>query len=94
MLKLFVFEGAETEWVAAATQEEARQALKVHYGIDDRDIDGSYEDISEVDPEAVEFYVDETSISDEEDDDETPTRTAAEMMAGKTKPFLVGSTYQ
>lgn len=93
-MKLFEFVGAETDWIAANSPEEAREALKVHYGITDRDVDGSYEEINEVDPEAVEFYVDETPISDEDEEDETPMRTAAEMMKGKTKPFLVGSTCQ
>ncbi len=29
-----------------------------------------------------------------DEEDETPMRTAAKMMKGKTKPFLVGSTCQ
>lgn len=90
-MKLFEFVGAETDWIAANSPEEAREALKVHYGITDRDVDGSYDEVNEVDPDEVEFCVDETP---EDEEEETPTRTAAEMMKGKTKPFLVGSTCQ
>lgn len=91
MLKLFAFEGAETDWVAADNEADARRALIHHYGITEEDVDGSYTDVSEVDPATVEFYLDVTPVDDEE---ETPTETAAEMMKGKTKPFLVGSTCQ
>ena len=48
-LKLFAFEGAETDWVAASTEAEARTELMLHYGIGPDDVDGSYESISEVD---------------------------------------------
>lgn len=90
MLKLFAFEGAETDWVAARTLEEARETLKTHYGIDDDDIDSSYHEIGEeLHPDAVKVVTDEVDAETEE----AITKTAAEAMAGKTKPFLVASTY-
>ena len=87
-MKLWAFEGAETDWVAADDEAGARRALKSHYGISDEDIAGSYESISEVDPATVEFYTDEVDAETEE----TVTTTAAEMMAGRSRPFVVGST--
>lgn len=91
MLKLFVFEGSETDWIAANTLDEARETLKRHYGIDDRDIDGSYSDIGEeLNPANVEVYTDKTDAETGED----ITETAADVMVGKTKPFLVASSYQ
>lgn len=89
-MKLFAFEGAETDWVAANSEAEARDTLKHHYGIGDDDIDGSYESISEVNADEVEFYTDETDAETEE----TKTLTATDMMAGKAHPFVVGSTYK
>ena len=90
MLKLFEFSGVETEWVAAGSEAEARDTLKMHYGIDDRDIDCSYESVCEVDPAKVELYTDEVDAETEE----TKMTTAAAEMAGKTRPFLVASTSQ
>lgn len=90
MLKLFEFSGSETDWVAATDEAEARREMIEHYGITESDIAGSYESISEVDPSDVEFYTDEVDAETEE----AKTTTAAAMMAGKTKPFLVGSTCQ
>lgn len=89
-MKLFAFEGAETDWVAAHDLAEARDCLRRTYGIGDDDIDGSYQDITECDPSEVEFYLDET----DPDTEENLTETAAAKMAGKTKPFVVGSTYE
>lgn len=89
-MKLFAFEGDETEWVAANTEDEARDTLMRHYGIGPDDVAGSYESVSEVDPNEVEFYTDDVNVETEE----TITETAAEKMAGKTRPFVVGSTYQ
>jgi hypothetical protein len=85
-MKLFAFCGAETDWIAAKDEAEARETLKRHYGIDDDDIDGSYEEVSEVDPAELEVFM--------EDAGDGVYATAAEVMAGKTKPFLVCSTYQ
>lgn len=90
MLKLFEFLGAETEWVAARDEAEARRLLINHYGITEDDVAGSYESVSEVDPSNVELFTDEVDAETEEE----KTTTAAELMAGKTKPFLVASTYQ
>lgn len=89
-MKLFAFEGVETDWVAAANVAEARDCLRRTAGIGDDDIDGSYETITELDPNEVEFYTDETDPETEEN----LTVTAAEKMAGKMKPFVVGSTYE
>lgn len=90
MLKLFVFEGHETDWVAANYVAEARDTLIRHYGIGGDDVDGSYDHIGEVDPSKVEFYTDEVDAETEE----PVVTTAAVMMAGKTQPFFVGSTCQ
>lgn len=89
-MKLWAFEGAETDWVAAGSVAEARDTLKSHYGISDDDIDGSYESVSEVSASDVEFYTDTVDAETEE----TIMTTAAEMMSGKTAAFVVGSTYQ
>ncbi len=76
-----------TDWVAAPEEAAARDCLRRHYGISDDDITGSYEDISEVKPSDVQVYLD-----DDDYDDECDPPTAADIMAGKTKPFLVCST--
>lgn len=89
-MKLFAFEGAETDWVAANSEAEARDVLKRNYGIDDDDIAGSYESITEVNPAEVEFYTDITDAVTEE----TVVTCAADIMAGRKCPFIVGSTYQ
>ena len=89
-MKVFEFSGAETDWVAANDEAEARRVLIGHYGISDRDIDGSYETITECDPSKVEFFTEEY----DEEAEETITQTASEMMAGKTRPFSLGSTYE
>ena len=89
-MRLYEFSGAETDWVAASSEAEARDTLRRHYGIVDEDIVGSYESISEVDASGVEFYTDEW----DDEAEETVMTTAADMMAGKTKPFIVGSTAQ
>lgn len=87
-MKLFAFEGAESEWVAADTEADARAFLRRHYGISDEDIALSYESVTEVDPEEAVFETDEVDAETEE----TITTTAAEIMDGKTKPFVVCST--
>lgn len=88
-MKLFEFSGVETDWVAANDEAEARDYMMRHYGIGPDDIAGSYESVSEVDPATVEFWTDEY----DEEEEMNVTTTAAEMMAGKSKPFVVGSTY-
>lgn len=90
MLKLFEFEGVETDWVAARDEAEARRVLINHYGITEADVAGSYESVSEVDPSKVEFYTDEVDAETEE----AIMTTAAALIGTKTKPFLVGSTYE
>lgn len=89
-MKLYAFEGAETDWVAADSEEAARAELMTHYGIGPDDVAGSYESVTEVDPAAVEFYTDAVDAETEE----TIMTTAAAMMAGKTKSFVVGSTFE
>ena len=49
-MKLFEFSGTEIDWVAADNETQAREALRIHYGITEEDIDGSYEEITEIDP--------------------------------------------
>lgn len=92
MLKLYRFYGAETDWVAARDEAEARECLRRHYGISHDDIALSYEDVSEVDPDSVEILEDGGYHEPDDDESESPTRTAREVMEGKTRPFLVGST--
>jgi len=87
VLKVFAFKGAETDWIAAKTETEAREFLMAHYGISPDDVEGSYESVDEVDPGTV-FDTDEY----DEEEEETVTKTAAELVEGKTKPFVVGST--
>lgn len=89
-MKLYAFEGTETDWVAANSEAEARDCLMRHYGISSEDITGSYEDVYEIDPSEVEFYTDEVDVETEE----TVMTTLAARMAGKTHPFVVGSTCQ
>lgn len=86
-MKLFAFRGPETDWVAADTHADAIRILKLHYGISDRDVAGSYDVIEEVDPASVEVYPDDWDY----EDDEAELPTAAEFM---TKPGLVCSTCQ
>jgi len=89
-MKLYAFAGDETDWVAANSEGEARETLITHYGITADDVAISYESISEVDPNKVEFYTDEVDAETEE----TIMTTAAVMMQGKQWPFVVGSTYE
>ena len=84
--RLFKFEGHETDYIAAENETHARDLLKRHYGIDDSDIEGSYETICEVDPTTVEVYPDGWNY----EDDEAEPPSAAEFMA---KPGLVCSTF-
>ncbi len=88
-MQLWVFEGVETEWVAARNEDEAHETLRRHYGISDEDIAGSYQDIYQANPEDVVMTTDEVNAETEE----PITTTAAELMRGKTAPFVVGSTY-
>lgn len=89
-MKLYVFEGAETDWVAANTEDEAWAELRSHYGITNDDIAGSYESITEANPDEIVFDTDMVDAETEE----TITTTASEIMAGQTRPFLVCSTCQ
>ncbi len=88
-MKVFEFFGDESDWVAAHDEAEARATLMAHYGISAEDVTGSYETVTECDPAKIEFFTEEY----DEEAEETITQTAAEMMAGKTRPFLLGSTY-
>jgi hypothetical protein len=94
-MKLFEFSGAETDWVVAKDEEEARDTLMRHYGISASDIDGSYESVSEVDPDKVEFYTDKTDEETGETIMEVAThRMDAAERAGRTGPWVLGSTYE
>lgn len=86
-MKLFKFDGPETDWVAATDEAHARKLLRLHYGITNADIDGSYDVIKEVAPDSVKVYPDDWDY----EDDEAEPPTAAEFM---TKPGLVCSTFQ
>lgn len=89
-MKLFVFEGPETDWVAANSEAEAREVLKRHYGISDADINGSYDSITEADPSEVVFDTDAVDA----DTEETITTTAAAIMAKTVRPDVICSTCQ
>lgn len=89
MLKLYQFSGAETDWVAAHDEAEARRVLKAHAGIGDDDIAASYETVSEVDPATIECTPEDWDYDDE--DAEKPT--ALDLMRGQTAAFFLGSTY-
>ena len=90
MLKLYEFSGAETDWVAANSEDEARELLMRHHGISPEDIAGSYESITVVDGTSVEMLPDDWDYDDE--DAEPPT--AADKVAQMTKPGFVCSTCQ
>lgn len=87
-MKVFEFSGAETDWVAAHDETEARTTLMLHYGITADDVAGSYESVAEVDPSSVVFLTDEW----DEEHEESRTETAAEMISGRTRAHVVGST--
>lgn len=89
-MKLFEFSGTEIDWVAADNEAQAREALRIHYGITDDDIDGSYEEITEIDPSGLVLDTDEVDAETEE----TITIRAVEVMMKMTRPGLVASTYQ
>jgi len=88
-MKLFVFTGEETEWVAANSREQACETLKGHYGINDSDIAGSYDEVYEVDPSEVVFDTDEIDTETEE----TITTTAAVIMSRLISPAVICSTF-
>lgn len=87
-MKVFAFIGEETDWIAANDEAEARAFLMRNYGLNAEDVDYSYERVEEVAPEAL-FDTDEY---DEEEDAYVKT-TASHLGFGRTKPFVVGSTY-
>lgn len=91
MLKLFEFSGAETDWVAAHDEAEARRVLKAHHGISDEDIAESYQTISEVDPTMITCTPDDWDYDAEDAGDAEPP-TALDEMRGKVSAFFLGST--
>lgn len=88
MLKLFEIDsGAEQDWFAATSADEALRLYRNHYGLSDRDMDGVK--AGEVaTPESVEVYTDEIDA----DTEEPVTRTAVEVMAEMKRGGLVCST--
>ncbi len=78
--------GAETDWVAASDESEARAVYKNHYGLSDRDMEGV--EVSQVDPRTVSVYPDGWDY----ENDEAEPPTAAEIMATMRGPDLVAST--
>lgn len=90
MLKLFEIDsGAEQDWFAATSPDEALRLYRSHYGLSDRDMEGV--EASEVaKPESVEVYTDEIDAETEE----PVTRTAVEVMADMKCGGLVCSTYE
>lgn len=87
-MKLFEIDsGAEQDWFAASSQEEALRLYRNHYGLSDSDMDGvTAGEVAE--PDAVEVYTDETDT----ETDEPVTKTAAEVMAEMKHGGLVCST--
>jgi hypothetical protein len=87
-MKVFEFLGNEIDWVAATDEAEARSTLMAHYGISAEDVDYSYEEVNECNPADVQFHTDTIDAETEE----AVMTTAAAMMVGKTRPFVLGST--
>lgn len=90
-LRLFQFLGNVSDWVAARDEGEARTFLMQYYGISDRHIERNYRSICEVNPTGIEFVV-ETDADEKPFPEHEDVQTAAQMMLGRVKPFLVGST--
>jgi len=80
---------AETDWVAADDEQQARTAYMIEYGLSERDMDGVEISLVE-DPETITVYLDEVNAETEEQAE----ATAAEVMAGMKSPGLVCSTCQ
>lgn len=79
----------ETDWIAANSEAEARKVYMNHYDVTETDM----QDVrvaEEKTPDRIEVYTDDHDY--EVDDPEMPT--LAEMVEGKTAPFLVASTCQ
>lgn len=87
-LKLYAIDTqAETDWIAAHSEDEARHLYMLEYGLSDSDMDGVSISIVD-DPETVTVYLDEVDIETEE----TLSITAAEAMSKMTKAGIVAST--
>lgn len=89
-MKLYeVSTSAETDWVAADDEQQARTAYMIEYGLSERDMDGVEISVVE-DPASVTVYLDEVDAETEEQAE----ATAADVMAGMKRPGLVCSTCQ
>ena len=85
-MKIWELYNGETDWVAASTKDEALDTLRRHHGLTAAEL-AEYTRVEPV-PADREF---ETGDIDRETE-EPVTTTAAELVAGKTKPFWVGTT--
>jgi len=87
-MKLYAIStSAETDWIAADDEQQARTAYMVEYGLSERDMDSV--EISLVDePGSVTVYLDELDA----ETGEQAEATAAEVMASMKRPGLVCST--
>lgn len=87
MLKLYIINSGEIDWVAANDETEARRVLIDEYGLGDDELDDVPVKLVK-DASAVTVYLDEVDAETEEE----KTATAEEVMAKMTKPGLVAST--
>jgi len=87
-LQLFAIDsGAETDWIAAHTEDEARQLYINEYGLSESDVDDvTIHVVGE--PDKITVYSDDIDAETEE----PLTATAAEVMSKMTKAGLVAST--
>ena len=88
-MRLYEIFSGETDWVVAPDAAAARRCYVLDYGLSECDMDGV--DITLVaDPSSVVVDTDEVDA----ETGETRTTTAAEVMAGMTRPGIIASTWQ
>ena len=86
-MRVWELYNGECDWVAARTKDEAFETLRRHHGLSAAEL-AEYTRVEPV-PDNTEFKTDEVDVETEE----PVTRTAVQLVAGKTKPFVLGSTY-
>lgn len=89
-MKLYAIStAAETDWVAAEDEQQARTTYMIAYDLSDRDMDGVEIYLVEL-PQAVMVYLDEVDA----ETGERATAGADEVMASMKRPGIVCSTCQ
>jgi hypothetical protein len=86
-MRVWELYNGETDWVAANTKDEALDTLRRHHGLSAAEL-AEYTRVEPV-PDGTQFETDEIAVETEE----PVTRTAVDLVAGKTKPFVIGSTW-